>query len=78
MSSKLSIAILLATVAFAAVPAKPFTKSPVTENEAKSTLVVIGYHCDEWGGIDAIAVSTDGPGPHLLKWDNEGMCGRRS
>lgn len=82
MTCRLSIAIFLATVAVAAVPSPnqhEFTgPPPVTEHRATSTLVVLGHHCDPWGGVDSIAMVTDGEGPHLLRWNNEALCGRRS
>lgn len=70
-----SIAVLLATVAVAAVPAKG---PPVTEDEATSNIVVLGYHCDEIGAISSIAIATDGPGPHLLEWNNRKICGEHA
>lgn len=79
MSTRLSIAILLATVAFAAVPARPHPPyPPVTEKNAKSILTILAHHCDGTGAVDSLAIVTDGAGPHLITWDNEELCGRRS
>ena len=80
MSHRLALAILLSTIAIAAVPANAPKPSgpPVTENDATSNVIVLGHHCDGTGAIDSIAFATDGPGPHLLTWNNEKICGRRS
>ena len=79
MTTRLAIAILLTTLAIAAVPATPpETPPPVTEQDAQSNMLVIGHHCDGTGAVDSLAIVTDGSGPHLLRWNNEKICGRRS
>lgn len=59
----------------AATPA-PGPAPTAPPEDPRGSLQVLGHHCDGGQGVDALAVIVEKPGPVVLRWSNEGVCGR--
>jgi len=67
-----SIAMLMAGCA-SAPPVEAIKDSP---SEHHGSVRVINHHCDGSQGVDGLLLNVESEGPVIIRWSNEGVCGK--
>ncbi len=71
--------LMLAAALAACAMAPATTEEPVERSVGQhGSVTVIGHHCDGGQGVDALALHVEGPGEVVVRWNNEGVCGKPS
>ncbi len=70
----LAVAVLACLLAAGCASSPP--AAPAHDDAKHGSVRVIGHHCDDSGAVDSLALKVEGEGAAMLRWTNEGVCGK--
>ena len=76
MKIAISLALFIAMSAAGCASAPPVEAIKDSPSEHHGSVRVINHHCDGGQGVDGLLLNVEGEGPVIIRWSNEGVCGK--